>query len=303
VRTIFLGFGAYVGRIASQTRCELWTEDPTEHGFAADALIAVDLGKCTTAAMNGRIDWAEVEVDDHVNVGGLTGIGPLWPEGATLGAVYLADHFVKRLAVRPTLPVIDGEPYELKTVVYHPGTADPRAGRRYCGFHAKVLDRRGSHALVQIYPGGSSKSLPPLAARWIDLRSVEVCDVGASSMTAIGAQDEGALFLEWELATTWRVSSRTAFDGPKLPIGEGEGVGPEHDVTDSLLAGVVGGAASSAALDVIGKLPPSEGEGGPGRAEPGRDEFGKLPPSLGGATRAWPEYFDIPKLPVSLGEC
>lgn len=206
MRTSFYGFGAYLARVKSQTECDVWTDDPMEHGFSAEPL-AVDLGKNVHAVLSGRLNWAAVEVDDHANLGGGTTIGPLWPEGLSVGALYLADSFLATLNQRPTSPEIDGHPYELVTVVYHE-TDDPRASRRYRGYHARVLERTGARALVDIFPAGSSKVLPPLVRRWIDLDSPEVCDAGSESMTAIRHEDEGAVFLGAGLLVEWSMENR-----------------------------------------------------------------------------------------------
>lgn len=237
MRTVFVGFCAYVGRIVNRTMCEVWTADPAERDFATEQLLAVDLNKNPSAAMKGAIDWADVEVDDHITTGGLTGIGPLWPEGASTGLVYLADRFLERLPVRPEPLEFDGEPYEQELVIYHPGAEDPRAGRRYRGFHAVVVERRGTSALVEVYPAMGSKSSPPFEARWLDLQSVAVCDAGVGSMTAIDRAGQGALFLESKLISEW--GRRPPDDPPPV----------ERKPSRKREAGLAAAAALSASFD------------------------------------------------------
>lgn len=82
---------------------------------------------------------------------------------------------------------------------FWPGTGDPRAGNRYAGHHARILDERGTLARVAVYPPGRSQQ--PEArpvTMWIDLASPEHCDAGTASLTTIGTGDgpkHGALFL------------------------------------------------------------------------------------------------------------
>jgi hypothetical protein len=99
-----------------------------------------------------------------------------------------------------------GRVCEYTTTVYWPHVADRRAGRRYAGHYAEVLEERGTLARVAVYPPGSSKQphARPLAM-WIDLASAEHCDAGSESLTQIGVGDapkRGALFLiSGELST------------------------------------------------------------------------------------------------------
>jgi hypothetical protein len=92
-----------------------------------------------------------------------------------------------------------GHPYECMTTVYWPHTDDPRAGNRYTGHHAEIMQEQGSLARVSVWPPGRSQA--PHArpvTMWIDLDSPEQCDAGPDSLTAIGAGDapkRGALFL------------------------------------------------------------------------------------------------------------
>lgn len=207
MRTVFVGTPAFVGRIDGETRCAFWAEEPVDHGFDAGLLVEVDLGRTPSAAAAKEITWAEVQVDDcfsgpNGTVGGTT-IGPAWPELRLAGAVYLAEPFLASLPprLRPACPPLNlaGRAYECMAAVYWPGTDDPRAGRRYAGHHAHILEERGTLARVAVFPPGRSTAAgtAPLTM-WLDLASPEQCDAGAGSLTTIGVGDaphEGALYL------------------------------------------------------------------------------------------------------------
>lgn len=207
MRSVFVGTGGFLGRIEAETRCAFWTEEPTDHGFDPARLITVDLARTPNAAAAGEIRWDEVEVDDCFTgpngaVGGTT-IGPRWPELRFEGAVYLEHRFIESLptSLRPPCPPVglSGRVCEYVTAVYWPHTEDPRAGRRYAGHYAEVLEERGTLARVSVYPPGASERphARPLTM-WIDLSSPEHCDAGADSLTEIGTGDapkRGALFL------------------------------------------------------------------------------------------------------------
>ncbi|MET7419596.1 hypothetical protein [Dactylosporangium sp. NPDC005555] len=204
-RTVFVGTPAFLGRIDGVTRCAFWTGEPVEHEFDPARLISVDLARTPSAAAAKEISWADVDVDDCFSgpdgdTGGST-LGPAWPELQLTGAVYLAADFVDRLpvALRPSPGSggFAGEPYECQSVVYWPDTADPRAGNRYAGHCADVLDQRGTLARVAVYPPGRSTDpgTSPVTM-WLDLASPEHCDAGPDSLTEVGGDvTRGALFL------------------------------------------------------------------------------------------------------------
>jgi hypothetical protein len=207
LRCVFVATGGFLGRIDGETRCAFWADEPVDHGFDPARLIAVDLARTPAAAAAGDIAWDAVEVDDcfagpNGHLAGTT-LGPRWPELRLEGAVYLERGYVAALPanLRPACPPagMSGRPCEYTTTVYRPGQDDPRAGRRYAGHWAEVLEERGSLARVAVYPPGSSQR--PMArpsTLWIDLASAEQCDAGPASLTEIGvgeAPKRGALFL------------------------------------------------------------------------------------------------------------
>jgi len=206
VRWVFCGTGGFVGRIESETRVAFWPDEPADHGFDPSLLITVDLARTPTAAALGEISFDAVEVDDCFSgpngaVNGTT-IGPRWPEIQVSGAVYLEQRFCERLppAVRPALPprFMAGRAYEYTTALYWPGSGDPRAGRRYAGHHAELLEERAGLALVAVFPQGASDR-PGAEPRtmWIDLASPDHTDAGPHSLTEIGLGrgTSGALYL------------------------------------------------------------------------------------------------------------
>jgi hypothetical protein len=207
MRCVFHATAGFLGRIDSETRCGFWAEEPTDHGFDPGRLIVVDLARTPAAAAAKQIGWEEVQVDDCFTgpngaVSGTT-LGPRWPELRVAGVVYLERDFAASLsgALGPACPPLggSGEACEYTTAVYWPGTGDPRAGNRYTGHYARILEERGSLARVAVHPPGRSREpeIRPVTM-WIDLASPEHCDAGTASLTAIGPGDrpkQGALFL------------------------------------------------------------------------------------------------------------
>lgn len=199
--------GGFLGRIDGETRCAFWAEEPIDHGFDPARLIAVDLALTPKAALAGRIGWDDVQVDDCFTgptgqVSGTT-LGPRWPELQVCGVVWLEQRFVTRLPaeLRPACPPkeLHGRAYEFTSALYPPHVDDARAGRRYAGHHAEILEERGTLARVAVWPPGTSARAHATPFKlWIDLASAEQCDAGPESLTEIGAgaaPKAGALFL------------------------------------------------------------------------------------------------------------
>jgi len=157
-KAIFYGFGAWVGRIDGETRCGFWPKHPAEVNFDPILLIPVDLSKTPTAAKKGKIDWDEIQVDDFKDgtpSGGVTTIGPMFPDGATTGVVYLEKSYYERLRpeIRPPIkpqasPQDNCGNNRLTAVVYGEAAGNPRAGLRYHAFLARIVSERKTSALV-----------------------------------------------------------------------------------------------------------------------------------------------------------
>lgn len=219
-RTVFYGFGAFIGSIRGATRCEWWAEDPTSLQWATAALITTDLGKNVSAARAGTIPIADIEVDDHRIDGGLTTAGPLFPAGATIGAIWLSEGYWQSLGgVKPqrlagTL-ANDYHDYELTSVQCWDGELDDR---RFYGFHAHIKATAPPNlTLVEIWNPGTAKTSPkPAGEWWLDLdKAAHPIAPGLTAIAAGGAQT-GALFLDE--ATT----KSLALLRPKLPVWLGE---------------------------------------------------------------------------------
>jgi len=199
MRCVFVGTPAYLGRVDGPTRCAFWAEAPQAHDFDPARLIEVDLACTPSAAQAKEIGWDEVQVDDCFT----PFTGPAWPELRLAGGVYLERDLVAALPAskRPTCPPrgMGGYEYEYLTTVYWPDEDDPRAGRRYVGHYAEIVNERGTLARVAVYPPRRSAMAAVMpVAMWIDLTSPEQCDAGPYSLTAIGVGDapkRGALFL------------------------------------------------------------------------------------------------------------
>ena len=207
MRSVFIGTPGHLGRIDSETKCAFWVDEPVDHGFDPSLLITVDLANSPSAALAKEISWLDVEVDDCFTgpngmVGGST-LGPRWPELHLSGAIYLEHRFVETLPdrLRPPCPPtgVTAYPYEYMTCVYWPQIDDPRAGNRYSGHHAEIIEEQGRLALVAVHPPGrSAQPDVPAVRMWIDFSSCEQCDAGPGSLTSIGpgaGPKTGVLFL------------------------------------------------------------------------------------------------------------
>src|SRR5262249_44578851 len=75
-----------------------------------------------------------------------TTIGPRWPEMQLSGVVYMEIGHWERLPAKLRFPRpprdVRARDYEHTRTVYWSHTDDPRAGRRYAGFHVELLELR-----------------------------------------------------------------------------------------------------------------------------------------------------------------
>src|SRR3569623_592670 len=101
-RSVFYGFGAFVGSITGPTTCSFWPDDPAQIGWTSPQ-VKVDLSQNPEAVRRGLIAEDAVQADDHASwgTGGLTKIGPMFPGGAMIGAVYLQDAYMRTSGLAP----------------------------------------------------------------------------------------------------------------------------------------------------------------------------------------------------------
>lgn len=213
-RTVFFGFGAYVGGISGQKKCSWWADEPANLNWANGQLVPIDLSKNPTAARNGVIPVADIEVDDDITAGGLTEVGPLFPLGRNVGACWISETYWNALGGNKP-PRQYGDKfydYELTSVQYWDGELQDR---RFFGMHAKILNQQGALSRVRIWQPGYAK--PPgvqvAGVAWLDL--AQVADPNFTTIHNQG--DEGALFLDRETAQA------AAVRRPKLPAVWGYG--------------------------------------------------------------------------------
>lgn len=190
-RTVFYGFGAFVGNLRGVTECDFWPGDPNGLGWAATALIPVDLSKNPQAAAAGHIKIDDIQVDDHRSDGGLTTIGPRFPGGAPIGAVWLSEaHYKANSHKLPRDP--NCHDYETTSILYW---SNGSPAKRYFGFHAKIDAANNKLARVAIWSGGTHRSgHNPAGTWWVDLADPDIVD--PMTQISTGGQQEGALFLD-----------------------------------------------------------------------------------------------------------
>jgi len=220
MRTVFHGVGAYVGSLHSETKCKFWPDEPGKLAWNHGAMVEVDLAKSPAAARAGRVPWSDVEVDDHHIYGGMTKIGPLWPDGTTIGGCWLTEDAWRRSTGRGWDPNPDCHDYEMRHVLYWGG---PLARRRFQGFHAEITSEKGTHALVTLWQAGRSKvaGSKPAGTWWIDLAAdAHAIEPGFTEVGVGGAAKVGALFVDLRHAHTIQMM------GPKIPPWMGEGALP-----------------------------------------------------------------------------
>jgi hypothetical protein len=216
-RSVFYGFGAFVGSLTGPTSCGFWPDDPALLGWAPAKQIPVDLGKNPEAVRRGLIKPDEIQADDYAGYshGGLTQIGPMWPGGRMTGACWLESSYWSGLgASKPARipPGFQSKPYEHTSVLYWDG---PLAGRRFIGAHGEIRQRRGTtHALVALWEIGSSQipGQAPFGTFWIDFPAHAHAIEPDLTEIGLGPNDpqRGAVFLDSQLVTAMRLSLRKA---------------------------------------------------------------------------------------------
>ena len=210
-RSVFYGFGAFVGSITGPTTCGWWPDDPAVLNWDPARQITVDLGKNPEAARRGLIAWTDLQADDYsgYSSGGQTQIGPMWPGGRMTGACYLASTFWNSLGANKPARVptgFQGYDYELTTVLYSQGE---NGDRRFIGIHAEIRSTQGTRALLALWQPGTSRIAGklPFGTFWIDLAT----SVDAAATQISASQTAGAAFIDSQ------VLAATGMMGPKIP--------------------------------------------------------------------------------------
>ena len=159
-KVTFYGLPAWVGAIHGPTVCEWWDHDPAERQWDRSHLHRVDLAKTVSAVLAGQIPVSQVEVDDHTTQRGRTTIGPRFPGGAMIGAIWVSESYLAANGL--TAPG-----HEFQLVQYFEGEQD---NRRFYGFQASVLETQNHLSLVQLWhPGTGASTAPPAGTWWLDL--------------------------------------------------------------------------------------------------------------------------------------
>jgi hypothetical protein len=189
--------------------------DPTK-------LIPVDLAKNPQGHRFGTITVAEIQNDDyHTNTfPSCNTIGPMWPDGTTIGGCWLASTYYDALGTAnkpPRVPInMQCHDYELTGAWYWDGAL---ANRRFRGFHAHIVAEKGTQAQCQIWAAGTSMvpGQQPFGTWWIDLPTVaHPVEAGFTAIwTGAGAAKTGALFLDQVTI------DHLALARPKLPPSQG----------------------------------------------------------------------------------
>jgi hypothetical protein len=206
-RVTFYAFPAFVGRITAVRYVDWWPNDPNTIGWGSP-MIGTDLSKTPWAAARNECSYREIQCDDHRTDEGLTSIGPRFPQGTSVGGMWLSDFYLRVLAERaPVFAPPDCWPYELTSLAY---IDPPNRPQRFYGFHAKIVNMSGTVAEVELWQPGRSKVERPFGCYWFDLaQDAHPVAAGATQISQTG--QEGALFLN-EVATT-----KTGPRFPKIP--------------------------------------------------------------------------------------
>jgi hypothetical protein len=206
-RSVFYGFGAYVGQVTGPTSCKWWAEDPNtlKPPFDPATAVEVNLNYNPRSYLQKKIALAAIQVDNPPVYGGLTKIGPTWPNGLYVNSCWLESGFYNRLANRPPRLASYDEcrEYELTTVIYWEG---PLANRRFWGHYVEIEDERAgtNYALVSIWPQGKSlaPNQGPVRSVWMDLSNQHPIEAGFTEVGVGAHPKQGALFLDQSTVTS-----------------------------------------------------------------------------------------------------
>jgi hypothetical protein len=198
-KVTFHGLPAWVGAIHGPTVCEWWDHDPGQRQWDHSQLHRVDLAKTPSAALAGQIPVSQVEVDDHATKGGRTTIGPLFPGGTMIGALWVSESYLA--ANQLTAPG-----HEFQLIQYFDGE---QQNRRFYGFQGSVLQTQAHLSLVQLWHPGTGTgagTAPPAGTWWLDLGAH-----ADPSTPAPGAGQPAPIYLDS------RAASQLVTTDPKLP--------------------------------------------------------------------------------------
>lgn len=209
--TKFFGFGAFVGAVRGLRLVDWWPEDPAKLGWDGSKLISTDLSRSPLGVVDRRISIAQVDVDDHLTNQGLTRIGPRYPQGEMVGAIWLSETFYNGIpaAKRPPRDQNgDGNVYELTSLLYWDGD---RPGRRFFGFRGKITGVDGTSIKLDVWHGGRGRVTGEVG-KPVQIDSADV-DPTHSTITKPG--DDGAIYIEDKKARELQLMS------PKKPESSG----------------------------------------------------------------------------------
>lgn len=227
-RSVFYGFGAFVGCLTGRTSCGFWAEDPDVLKWDHATLIPVDLGKNPEAARRGLIKINEIQADDYAGycLDGMTQIGPMWPSGKMVGMVWLESTYWSGLKDPPPRipPGMTASDYELTSVLYWDG---PYAGERFTGVHGEILQvmKGSSIAMVSLWSaGGVQSKKQPFGTFWVDFaKDVHPVEPGFTTVDiGRGVGASGAMFINS------KVLRAGAYPPPKAPQAGGGAVVPKR---------------------------------------------------------------------------
>jgi hypothetical protein len=225
-RSVFYGFGAWVGQQTGTTSCTWYPQDPVTLApqFDPNKLIPNNLAANPNAHLTKAMPITDIQVDDAPPHGALTRLGPTFPNGLMIQSLWMEATHYNALAANKKPARIPSDfacrDFELTTVLYWSG---PLANRRFWGFYVEINSEAAPSALVSIWPAGKSLDAGqgPALSVWLDL-SVQ-CHPIEASFTTVGCgagAKKGALFIDAPTVIS------LGLGGPKLPKATGNELYP-----------------------------------------------------------------------------
>jgi len=229
-RSVFYGFGAFVGTIKGPTTCAWWADDPARLNWDPAQQVTVDLSKTPEAYRRGLIKLDEIQVDDNpaYDPQGRTQIGPMWPGGTMTGACWVqATYWQNTLGGKPARNFhgLQGHTYEMCIAI--DWDTNP-AGQRFNGYYAEIVGTQAGTTLAQVKvwnPGTSMiPQMQPAGTWWVDLAQQAMpIEPGFTEIgIAPGDAKQGALFLAASVAGAMPLAA------PKTPYYAGDWPADAH---------------------------------------------------------------------------